>query len=66
MLWFVEEVMAAVVKSGRGHSQHRPRMPKRRFMICSTGTGRTQWSRFVVRKSQNSFGQKNPWSEAAT
>lgn len=58
--------VAAVVKSGRGHSQHRPRRPRSRFMICRIGMGRTAWSRFVVRKSQNSFGQKKPLIEAAT
>ena len=58
--------VAAVVKSGRGHSQHRPRRPRRRLMIWRMGMGRTAGSRFVVRKSQNSFGQKKPLIEAAT
>ena len=51
-------MLLAVVKSGKGHSQQRPRMPKSRLRICRMGTGRTQASRLVVRKSQNSLGQK--------
>ena len=57
--------VAAVVKSGRGHSQHRPSRPRSRFMIWRIGMGRTAGSRFVVRKSQNIFGQKKPLIEAA-
>ena len=57
--------VAAVVKSGKGHSQHRPSRPRSRFRIWRIGTGRTAWSRFVVRKSQKSFGQKNALIEAA-
>lgn len=58
--------IAAVVKRGRGHSQQRPRRPRRRFMVWRMGMGRTLPSRFVVRKSQNTFGQKKPDIEAAT
>jgi len=58
--------VAAVVKRGRGHSQQRPRRPRRRFMVWRMGMGRTLPSRFVVRKSQNTFGQKKPDIEAAT
>lgn len=67
MLWLLYNrvEVAAVVKSGKGHSQHRPSRPRRRFMIWRIGMGRTAWSRFVVRKSQNSFGQKKAEIEAA-
>ena len=54
-----------MVKSGKGHSQQRPRRPRRRLMIWRIGTGRTAGSRFVVRKSQNNFGQKKAKIEAA-
>lgn len=64
-LGWKEVEVAATVKSGKGHSQHRPRMPRRRFIIWRIGMGRTQASRLVVRKSQNSFGQKKPWIAAA-
>lgn len=57
--------VAAVVKRGKGHSQQRPRRPRRRLMIWRMGTGRTAGSRFVVRKSQKSFGQKKAKMEAA-
>lgn len=57
--------VAALVKSGKGHSQQRPRRPRSRLMIWRIGTGRTAGSRFVVRKSQNSLGQKKAKSEAA-
>ena len=57
--------VAAVVKSGNGHSQQRPSRPRRRLMIWRIGTGRTAGSRFVVRKSQNSLGQKKAKREAA-
>ena len=50
---------------GKGHSQARPRIPRRRFRICRMGTGRTAGSRLVVRKSQNTLGQKNPSRAAA-
>ena len=65
LLWCKRVDVAAVVKSGRGHSQHRPSRPRSRLRIWRMGTGRTAWSRFVVRKSQKSFGQKNPLIEAA-
>ena len=67
MLWLLYNrvEVAAVVKSGKGHSQHRPSRPRRRLMIWRIGMGRTAWSRFVVRKSQNSFGQKKAEIEAA-
>lgn len=57
--------VAAVVKSGNGHSQHRASRPRSRFMIWRMGMGRTAGSRFVVRKSQNNFGQKKAQIEAA-
>ncbi len=57
--------VAAVVKRGRGHSQQRPRRPRSRLMVWRMGMGRTAGSRFVVRKSQNSFGQKKALIEAA-
>lgn len=56
--------VAAVVKRGKGHSQQRPRRPRRRLMIWRMGTGRTAGSRFVVRKSQKSLGQKKAEMEA--
>ena len=67
MLWLLYNrvEVAAVVKSGKGHSQHRPSRPRRRLMIWRIGMGRTAWSRFVVRKSQNNFGQKKAEIEAA-
>ncbi len=57
--------VAAVVKSGKGHSQQSPRRPRRRLTIWRMGMGRTAGSRFVVKKSQNSFGQKKAKIEAA-
>ena len=57
--------VSAKAKMGKGHSQARPRIPRRRFRICRMGMGRTAGSRLVVRKSQNTLGQKNPSRAAA-
>ena len=49
-----------------GHSYAKPIMPHKILMICSTGIGLTAPSKFLVRKSQNTLGQKKPWRAAAT
>lgn len=43
-----------------GHSHANPSRPITRLRIWSTGTGFTAPSRFVVMKSQRSFGQIKP------
>lgn len=50
---------------GSGYSQARAHRPKMRFMTWRIGMGRTAPSRFVVRKSQKTFGQKKPSKDAA-
>lgn len=50
---------------GSGYSQARAQRPKTRFMTWRIGMGRTAPSRFVVRKSQKTFGQKKPSKDAA-
>lgn len=49
-----------------GHSHAIAVRPKMRLTICNIGIGLTARSKFVVRKSQKNFGQKNPSRAAAT
>jgi hypothetical protein len=49
-----------------GHSQAKKKIPSTRLMICNIGRGFTAKSRFLVRKSQKTFGQKKPSTAAAT
>jgi len=56
---------AVPARNPSGHSQANITMPKTRFMICNIGSGLTATSRFLVRKSQNILGQKNPSIAAA-
>jgi hypothetical protein len=48
-----------------GHSHANITMPKTRLITCKMGRGLTATSRFLVRKSQNIFGQKKPSIAAA-
>lgn len=49
-----------------GHSQANMKIPNTRLMICRIGKGLTAKSRFLVRKSQKTLGQKKPSTAAAT
>jgi hypothetical protein len=58
--------MALPARNPSGHSHAIMKMPKTRLMIWRMGKGFTAKSRFLVRKSQNIFGQKKPSIAAAT